>query len=479
MREFDDTECNGFYDEYKKESNSTGKKIEIDSEFIPLDEEKDDEELIAFDFIPNDPENSINDDIEIDFKPRDENVLEIKEKHLRRKKIDDKGAKYPILLLINDLREELLVFLPKKVLSYEEKLTDTKLSYYLGQSKNHITYVKKNYNRNSRFQLSSDLISEYKDSLLSKFGDKCKNAISLIDSYEKRNNLKKENLHIHNYHPNIKLDYFKDITTKEMAYWLGFIYADGGLSYKTFKKKFIRFYFGLDIKDKDSRDAVLRLANILGIEEKYVKPSSRRNMLEFVITNNKISTHLNNQGVIIGKEKSKNIELPDLGSRQLNLAFLLGYYDGDGTEGSTVITSGSIKFIEQIKKKYKMNYEKRHKKSESIINGRKVKGEGWDLALGAKLFNEMMRNYQGSMPRKRKIFETPEEKSERMRQTCINRAKLKITDEFLVDLKKLVWEIPLYKIAEKYDISNSRISEVCKRYEINKPPFGYWKKRSK
>ena len=66
-----------------------------------------------------------------------------------------------------------------------------------------------------------------------------------------------------------------------------------------------------------------------------------------------------------------------------------------------------------------------------------------------------------------------------MRQTCINRAKLKLTDDFLEDLKKLVWEMPLYKIAEKNKISNSRITEICKKYEIIKPPVGYWKKKHK
>ena len=391
----------------------------------------------------------------------------------------NKISSYTPLKLIEDLRKALQKILPKEELLYEKKLTDLKLSTYLGQIENHIYKIKKNCKRNPKFQLNLNLIGEYKNSLISKFGDRCKKAITLIEKYESLNDLKRENKHIYNYHPNIKLDYFKNINTKEKAYWLGFIYADGGLSYLTPKKKRIRFYFGLDIKDKDSRDKVYRLADIVGIEEKYVKPCSRGNLLQIVVINNTFALHLNKYGVIIGKRKSKNIELPELGSRALNLAFLLGYYDGDGTEGSTVITSGSKKFLEQIKKKYKINYEMRYKKSESIINDREVKGEGWDLALGAKLFNEMIRNYLFSMPKKRRIFETQEEKSERMRQTCIDRAKLKITDEFLKDLKKLVWKMPLYKIAEKHEISVSRISEICKKYNINKPQIGYWKKKQK
>ncbi|MFW9879654.1 MAG: hypothetical protein ACFFG0_41800 [Candidatus Thorarchaeota archaeon] len=82
------------------------------------------------------------------------------------------------------------------------------------------------------------------------------------------------------------------------------------------------------------------------------------------------------------------------------------------------------------------------------------------------------------MLRKRKIFETQEEKSERMKQICIERAKLKITEGFLDELKKLVWEMPLYEIANKYNISISRISNICKQYRIEKPPIGYWRKNS-
>jgi hypothetical protein len=295
-----------------------------------------------------------------------------------------------------------------------------------------------------------------------------------------KNNIEahKERLfHIYNYHPKIRLDYFKKIDTREKAYWLGYIYADGGLSYKTSKKQYIRFFFGQSVIDEDKKVMVFKLADTLGVERKYVQPDSRGNILQITITNNTLALNLKKYGVIIGKRKSKNIELPELGCRELNLAFLLGYYDGDGTEGSTVITSGSKKFLEQIKEKYDIKQEMRPKKSCSVLNGRELKGEAWDLALGAVLLNETMRNYPYSMARKRKIFETAEEKSERMRQACINRAKLKITDDFLENLKKMVWEIPLYKIAEKYNIAASRISEICQQYQIDKPPIGYWRKK--
>ena len=69
--------------------------------------------------------------------------------------------------------------------------------------------------------------------------------------------------------------------------------------------------------------------------------------------------------MIPGKNKSYNIELPDLRRegitfselRKLYLAFLLGYYDGDGTKNTTRITCGSYKFLDQIKTLFSIKNE--------------------------------------------------------------------------------------------------------------------------
>ncbi|TFG24853.1 MAG: hypothetical protein EU529_03025 [Promethearchaeota archaeon] len=387
------------------------------------------------------------------------------------KKVKD----HDILILIENIRDILITLLPKGVLLYGKKLTDKKLSIYLGQDKNYITYLKKNIKRNLNYLITSQVLDKFKKRLKSILGEKVDLAIALIDRYEELNKLKENYEKIYYYHPNINLRYFETIDDKEKAYWLGFIYADGNLSYRTEKRRSIRFSFYLSIKDKDSKDTVYNLAKILGIEVQNVRTDSRNVLIGFQITNNTLAKYLNKHGVLIGK-KSKKIELPHLNNRELYLAFLLGYYDGDGSEGSTVLSSGSKKFLEQIKDKFNITYDIRLKKCNSIINGRRVKGKGYDLALGAELFNEMMHNYSESMKRKRKIFETPEEKSERMRQVCKYIAKVKITEEFLKNLEQLTWKKPLYKIAEDLGISVSRVSSICSEYNVNKPPIGYWKK---
>jgi len=107
---------------------------------------------------------------------------------------------------------------------------------------------------------------------------------------------------------------------------------------------------------------------------------------------------LNYSGFIIGKKKSKSIELPQLASREYYLAFILGYYDGDGKVGSTVITSGSIKFIRQVKSHFKITHKIWRTDSE-------WDGVGYNIYLGMDLMREMLPNYKNSLHRKRKHFE--------------------------------------------------------------------------
>ena len=42
------------------------------------------------------------------------------------------------------------------------------------------------------------------------------------------------------------------------------------------------------------------------------------------------------------------------------------------------------------------------------------------------------------------------------------------------ELEKLVWEIPSYKLAERYGVSDTTIKNWCRGYDIEKPYKGYW-----
>ena len=116
----------------------------------------------------------------------------------------------------------------------------------------------------------------------------------------------------------------------------------------------------------------------------------------------RFANNLIKYGFIIGNTKSKHIQLPKLNSRELYLAFLLGYYDGDGKVYTTRITCGSKKFLEQIKELFNLNNVIAKKFSgPTPVHGRVLHGMCYEMGLGKTLFREMLSNYQYSLPRKR------------------------------------------------------------------------------
>ena len=270
-------------------------------------------------------------------------------------------------------------------------------------------------------------------------------------------------------HPNLKEDYFEVIDTKQKAYWLGFLYADGWITERN------RFGLGVQKKDECVIENFVKALdlNIDKIEtirgQMYIRPRS-----------NKIISDLINHGCIF--KKTKKIQLPNLRNRDLYLAFLLGFFDGDGTQKRTIITTASKKFLEDIKLLFNLSF-KIHIKlpTEHKMNGRKINsGKVYYMCLGAKLFNEMMDNYEHSLPRKRKYFCTEEERIERIKYKAWHgghQKKFNITKE---ELEKLVWEITSEEIAKKYNISGRLVTKRCRELCIEKPPRGHWQKfRSK
>lgn len=52
-------------------------------------------------------------------------------------------------------------------------------------------------------------------------------------------------------------------------------------------------------------------------------------------------------------------------------------------------------------------------------------------------------------------------------------AKIKITIT-VEEMRRLVWEKPIIKIAEELYVSNNGIIKFCKRNNIERPKPGYW-----
>jgi hypothetical protein len=85
----------------------------------------------------------------------------------------------------------------------------------------------------------------------------------------------------------------------------------------------------------------------------------------------------------------------------------------------------------------------------------------WRLSLGASLFNEMMRNYKNSMPRKRRTFnERDMNVIPCLKEAVVNKENLQcLIDKYPIShlIKKFKVSIgSFYKLCEEWDIKTSR-----------------------
>jgi len=283
----------------------------------------------------------------------------------------------------------------------------------------------------------------------------------------------------HTVHPNLRIDYFEKINTKEKAYWLGFLYADG---YLVEYPNRAEIRLKLKIRDEGTIDKFCDALQLNKSKKEYPTDEAghRQTMIRFTCM--KVSNDLIRHGLKF--RKSKTIEYPKLPRTSLELAFLLGYFDGDGRRNTTKISSGSERFLKQVKKRFDLPYKIYVDKRQKEIYGRKLNGTNYMMCLGPELFNKMMKNYSNSMLRKRWF---PCERKESLRRAreantlekiqrrnVLQREWKLITGE---ELKKLVQEKPLKEIAAKYNVSSiNTVSRKCKRFGIRIPEIGYWTK---
>lgn len=189
-------------------------------------------------------------------------------------------------------------------------------------------------------------------------------------------------------HPNLIINYFEKIDTKEKAYWLGFLYADG---YITKDYKSLRLH--LSVKDEITFDKFLLTIGANTALKKYYGPyKTSGKSVQINITNLEFVSNLVKLGCT--NKKSLTIRFPLLNSHELNLAFMLGYYDGDGTAGEPDLTGGSLLFFKDIKEMFNLPTAIRTKDKRGTLG----------FCFGTKLFREMIANYEFSMNRKRALY---------------------------------------------------------------------------
>ena len=117
----------------------------------------------------------------------------------------------------------------------------------------------------------------------------------------------------------MKTDYFKKIDTKEKAYWLGFLYADGYSAVKA------PWFVCLQIKDLDHLQKFckeIEFDNIKEVKGGSYKPDSKQNRIS--ICRKEMCLDLNSLGF---QDKSNFPELDE----EFYSHFIRGYFDGDGS----------------------------------------------------------------------------------------------------------------------------------------------------
>jgi hypothetical protein len=358
--------------------------------------------------------------------------------------------------LLYSLKQELEEILPqfievdgRKIRMFRNgQLSWGKLSFILCNYSKRLDRIRRNLRTNPDFKLALDELQKWEENIRSNLGLIGENAINIIEVYKDSNeNLPKSSEHkVLNFHPNLKRDYFENITTKNQAYWLGFVWAEIYIG--------VRSSITLDLS---KRDEILmdRFIIALGLNPIYKtgfkrkKKTGIKNYVRIRFKCKKIEKDLLDLGY--KPAKLKQTQLPTLGSRELYLAFLLGFFDGDGKQGTTAFHLGSKKILDQIKEKFNIPHEVYPDKE----------GKSWYLSLGAELFNEMLYNYENSLKRKRKFFRVSQKES----------FKRQITKE---ELEKVVSEMQLKEICKKYGIYRRIIVELCDEWGINRPPSHYW-----
>lgn len=297
---------------------------------------------------------------------------------------------------INELKRILAIYLPEKSL-FNSKLTDEQLSIVLGQKRFHIKKKRDQIKQNPNYIISIEMLEEYKSQIDKNLSRVPREITELFIKYISLNNPKKSIYGIYRWHPCLKIDYFEYIDTKEKAYWLGWLFAEAWLS-----KHGNNIRFGVELHKDDQKDLLDKFAKAIGfnLEHKELEIRRQGELTDYIrirFVNDEFAHNLIRHGFIVGNHKSKSIRLPKLASRELYLAFILGYYDGDGKVGSTVITSGSIKFIRQVKNYFGIIHKIWQTNSE-------WEGVGFNIYLGMELMREMLTNFKNSLIRKRKCF---------------------------------------------------------------------------
>lgn len=244
-------------------------------------------------------------------------------------------------------------------------------------------------------------------------------------------------------HPNLIVDYFETIDTKDKAYWLGYLSADGYVDKDGSK-------LVLDLANKD-KELLFKFCDAVGankdkISERIHKCGSISNKI--VIYGKGFVNHL----ILLGctNNKSFTLKLNDFNDEKLDLAYLMGYYDGDGFANSSQICGASKDFMYGVKIKYNLKFNPKERNGLFTLN------------LGASLKRKLLINYENSLPRKRLLYDGDKSyKTNGIEYPRIKKFNVdKETLTNLLDIKSYV------EIGKMFGVSDNSIRKRAKKLGI-------------
>ncbi len=334
---------------------------------------------------------------------------------------------------INRLTQELGKY------SYKLALTMEEFSLILGGYVNFTNDIigKKNKPSHQRYnpsyKFSIERLEDIKDNIRTIFGDSAKNCFKIIENYKKRNpDIKK---YKHQQYTIKAPRFFKNIEIVIVSYFFGLMCSDG-------YKSSISYRIGIELHTADI-DRLILFAKAIGFDMNRIKERIRYHRINNKLKAYQISVmqftckdmYHDLDNLQFSEFKENQIGLPDCivyavsKAKQealksgidwmstdyglIALAFLLGYYDGDGNldkrgnQMSVRIYSSNKKFLNQIKEVFEIENDVLTNTEPGEIRyifGKPAVSRGYYLlTLGVRVFTGMLKSFSDSMQRKRPL----------------------------------------------------------------------------
>lgn len=277
----------------------------------------------------------------------------------------------------------------------------------------------------------------------------------------------------------INQNIFDKIDTKDKAYWLGYLMADG---HNKYEQHCIKFF--LSKKHEYIIDKFCDFVNVDKSLKKYQYITWRRDdkykdkvyeSVGLYISNIHLSETLASYGFKC--PKLENMRLFECGNEDLELSFLSGFYDGDGNAKSCYINSGTKDFLIYIKNKYNITQEIQLKQN--------VYGSCYRINLGVDFRRKIILTYPSKIPEK--MLLDSEDKGQitqmmldgmsyeeaknisynKLLEICRNQPKK--FEVFKEELENLIFvqRMPFTQIGKKFGVSDNAIRKRAKRLGID------------